>query len=189
MCVCVWGGVIYSVLFTQFTFDQLCFNNPKWCSFVSYSHFRSVSTAESGRSSLPIYHISTPLFFCCCFFQNFQFSFFSSFLLTWDLMGTIISKRYPSHKSLPFFFSDSCIFVSNILTKLRKFPIFTFLYDFFFSFSLTWDPIGAKISKRYPSHKQLTNVFKLVSNVCLQYPHKVTFSDFRNFDIWILTIF
>ena len=41
--------------------------------------------------------------------------------------------------------------------------------------------MGAKIAKRYSCHKSLLNF--LLLNVCLQYPHKVTFSDFLNFYI------
>ncbi len=51
-------------------------------------------------------------------------------------------------------------------------------FHIFFFVSLTWAPIGAKIAKRYSSHKSLLNLLKLPRNFCLQYPHKVTFSDY-----------
>ncbi len=38
------------------------------------------------------------------------------------------------------------------------------------SFSLTWDPMGAKISKRYSSYKSQPKVLKLVLN----FPRKVS---------------
>ncbi len=41
--------------------------------------------------------------------------------------------------------------------------------------------MGAKITKRYSFHKSQQNLFKLFQKFCLQYPHKITFSDFLNF--------
>ncbi len=38
--------------------------------------------------------------------------------------------------------------------------------------------MGAKIAKRYSSHKSLPNILKLFLTFCLQYSYKVTFSDF-----------
>ena len=55
--------------------------------------------------------------------------------------------------------------------------------DYFFIFLSTWDPMGGKTAKRYSSHKSLLNVLKLLLIFFLQYPHKVTFSDFWNFEI------
>ncbi len=40
------------------------------------------------------------------------------------------------------------------------FNFFIFFYEYFW-FSLTWDPMGAKTSKRYSSLKSLLNPFKL----------------------------
>ncbi len=58
---------------------------------------------------------------------------------TW--IGTKFYGKLPIHNiSRPFF----------ILFFFSNFSIFKFL-PFFFSFSLTWDPMGAKISKRYSS--------------------------------------
>ncbi len=73
------------------------------------------------------------------------------------------------------FFMGNCLQVHFfLLFKILNFQIFTI----FFSFSLPWDPMGAKISKCYSSHKSLPNFLKLLPNFCLQYSHKVTFSDF-----------
>ncbi len=47
-----------------------------------------------------------------------------------------------------------------------------------FSFSLIWDPMGAKTSKRYFSLKSLLNSFKLVVKFLLSGPHKSTVLDF-----------
>ncbi len=43
-----------------------------------------------------------------------------------------------------------------------RMPAKLFLEEAPYSFSLTWDPMGAKISKRYSSYKSQPNVFKLV---------------------------
>ncbi len=51
----------------------------------------------------------------------------------------------------------------------------------FFVVSLTWTPVGAKTSKRYPSLKLLLNPFKLLLNFLLSGPHKSTVLDFRTF--------
>ncbi len=48
----------------------------------------------------------------------------------------------------------------------------------YFSFSLTWDPMGAKSSKNYFSLKSLLNPFKLFLNFLLIGPHKSTVLDF-----------
>ncbi len=58
----------------------------------------------------------------------------------------------------------------------------------YFSFSLTWDLVGAKISKRY-SYKSQWNVSKLVLNFLLKGPHKNTFGVFEILKIEHLTIF
>ncbi len=50
------------------------------------------------------------------------------------------------------------------------------LMIFFFSFSLTWDPMGVKISKRYFPYISQQNVFKFVLNVPAIGPHKTTFN-------------
>ena len=55
-----------------------------------------------------------------------------------------------------------------------KFEILTF----FFSFSLIWDPIGVKISRRY-SYKKPPNVLKLVLNFPLNFPYKSTVGIFE----------
>ncbi len=51
------------------------------------------------------------------------------------------------------------------------------LYEYF-SFSLTWDPMGTKTSKRYSCLKSLLNPFKLVLNFLLSGPHKSTVLNF-----------
>ncbi len=56
---------------------------------------------------------------------------------------------------------------------------------FMFSFSLTWEPMEAQSSKRYPSLKSLLNSFKLLLNFFLSGPHKSTVLDFRNFEFLI----
>ncbi len=68
--------------------------------------------------------------------------------------------------------------------------VFGFFMNIFFSFSLlTWDSMGAKISKRYSSHKSQVNVFKLFLNFLPIDPHKTTLGIFEILKIGILTNF
>ncbi len=55
-----------------------------------------------------------------------------------------------------------------------------FFYEYF-SFSLTWDPMGAKISKRYSSssYKSQLKAFTLFLNFLPNGPHKNTFGIFE----------
>ncbi len=55
-----------------------------------------------------------------------------------------------------------------------------------FFISLTWDPVGAKVSKRDP-YKSQPKVFKLL-NFLPNGPHKTTFGTFEIFKIEILTL-
>ena len=55
------------------------------------------------------------------------------------------------------------------------------------SFSLTWDPMGAKISKGCSSYKSQPQVFKLFLNFLPNGPHKTTFMIFEILKIEILT--
>ncbi len=57
----------------------------------------------------------------------------------------------------------------------------------YFSFSLTWDPMGAKISKRYSCLKSLLNLFKPFLIFLLGGPHQSTVF-FLFFFIWIFEI-
>ncbi len=57
----------------------------------------------------------------------------------------------------------------------------------FFSFSLTWDPMRARISKRYSSHNRSQIVSKISSEFWS--PNILTKLLFQIFDIWILTTF
>ncbi len=49
-----------------------------------------------------------------------------------------------------------------------------------FSFSLTWDPMGVKISKRYSSYKSQPKVFKVLLNFLRNGPHKTMFGIFES---------
>ncbi len=51
----------------------------------------------------------------------------------------------------------------------------------FFSFSLPWDPMGAKISKRYSSYKSQPKAFKLFLNFFPNDPYKTTVGIFEIF--------
>ena len=63
------------------------------------------------------------------------------------------------------------------------------IFHEYFSFSLTGDPMGAKISKRYSSLKLLLNLFKLFLKFLLSCPHKSTVLDFWNFEFPIFNEF
>ncbi len=69
---------------------------------------------------------------------------------------------------------------ARICFFLIKKCMFWFLLRFLFSFSLTWDPMGAKISKRYSSLISLLKFFKLL-NFIPNRPHKSTVWDILNF--------
>ncbi len=64
---------------------------------------------------------------------------------------------------------------------------FWIFYEYF-SFSLKWDPMGAKTSKHY-SLKSFLNLFNLFRNFLLSGLHKITVLDFWNFEFSILAIF
>ena len=71
-------------------------------------------------------------------------------------------------------------------TKKKK-NIWGIFYEYL-SFSLTWDPMGAKVSKRFP-YKFQPKVFKLLLNFLPNGPNKSTFGAFEILKIEILTIF
>ncbi len=71
------------------------------------------------------------------------------------------------------------------------FEIYIYIYIFceYFSFSLTWDPMGAKTSKRYPSLKSLwiiSNIFWIFFSVVLT---KVLFWIFEILSFWFFRNF
>ena len=59
----------------------------------------------------------------------------------------------------------------------------------YFSFSLTWDPVGMKISKPYTFYKSQPKVFKLVLDFLPNSLQKTTFGIFTSLKIAILTNF
>ncbi len=59
----------------------------------------------------------------------------------------------------------------------------------FFSFLLTWEIMGAEISKYYSSLKSLLNLFKLFLIFLLSGSHKSTVLDFLNFEFMIFNKF
>ncbi len=71
---------------------------------------------------------------------------------------------------------------------LKKTFFFLIFYEYF-SFSLTWDPMGAKISKRYSTYKLQLMAFKLFLNFLPNGPHKTSFGIFEILKIEILTNF
>ncbi len=81
---------------------------------------------------------------------------------------------------VPLDYTKSQIFYNYIVKK--KFLIF---YEYF-SISLTSDPIGAKISKRYSSYKSQPKAFKHFLNFLPNGPHKITFGIFEILSYWFL---
>ncbi len=75
-----------------------------------------------------------------------------------------------------------CFFFFSFLRKKKDF------FNEYFSFSLTWDPMGAKISKRY-SHKSQPKVLKLVLNIPPNGPHIMTLGIFEILSLRFLMIF
>ena len=104
-------------------------------------------------------------------------------------MGAQISKGYSSYNSQPKAFKLFLNFLPNGPHK-NTFGIFEILkiemlMFFFFSFSLTRDPIGAKISKRY-SYKSQLKAFQLFLNFLPNGPHKTAVGIFEILKIEIL---
>ena len=83
--------------------------------------------------------------------------------------------------------SNFRVFFSMVLTKVLFWIFINF--NTIFQFSLTQDPMGMKISKRYSSFKLLLNYSKLLLKFLLSGPHKRTLLDFWNFEFPICKIF
>ncbi len=103
-------------------------------------------------------------------------------------MGAKISKRYSSYKSQPKAFKLFPNFLPNSphKTSLGIFDILKIeILMTFFSFSLTWDPMGAKISNHYSSYKSQPKDFKLFLNFLpKKWPSQKYAWDFWNFENW-----
>ncbi len=95
-----------------------------------------------------------------------------------------------SLKLLHGFLSNfGCSFPRSICPDVLFFEIFFFLIFYeYFSFSLTWDPVGAKTSKRYSSLRPRLNPFKLFLNFWMVLT-KVLFWFFEILSFWSFTIF
>ncbi len=77
-----------------------------------------------------------------------------------------------------------------VLTKIRKCDFWNFEnwnFDIFFVFSLTWDPMGLKISKRY-SYKSVES-FQTCHEFSFQWSSQNYFWDFWNFEFLIFNDF
>ncbi len=72
-----------------------------------------------------------------------------------------------------------------VISEILKIEILTF---FFILFSLTWDPMGVKSSKRY-SYKSQPNLSKLTLNFPPNFSHKTTFEIFEILSFGFLTIY
>ncbi len=80
-----------------------------------------------------------------------------------------------------------------VLTKLCLGFLKVWNFNELFLFSLTWDPMGAKISKRYSSYKLQPKAFIPKKSPFLNFlpngPHKTTVGSFEILKIEILMIF
>ena len=98
--------------------------------------------------------------------KHFWFFYeYFSFSLTWNPIEVKTFKTLLLQKHVAF---ESCqTFSWVVLTKVLFWIFEIWVYDFsgfFFSFSLTLDPMGAKTSKGYPSRISLLNRFNLFLN-------------------------
>ena len=104
-------------------------------------------------------------------------------------MGAKISKPCSSLKSLLNLFK---LFLKFLLGVPHKSTVLWFWNFEFpdFCFVNIWDPMGAKISKRYSSRKSLLYLFKLFIRLFFfSDPHKSTVMDSWNFEFKIFHIF
>ncbi len=73
---------------------------------------------------------------------------------------------------------------SRDFSESLKKNAFSIFFPGYFSFSLSWDPMGTKTSKRYSSLKSLFSIFKLFLNF-----HKSTVLGVFNFELTIFRDF
>ena len=100
-------------------------------------------------------------------------------------MGAKISKLYSSYKSQPRVFTFFLNFLPDGPHKSTVLDFFNFEFAIFNNFSLfclTWDPMGAKSSKRYSSIPQITLEYFETS-------HKTSQKKFEILSYRFLTIF
>ncbi len=95
-------------------------------------------------------------------------------------MGLLFVVRLSSVCAIDYFGSYRMDFFQSLVVAFpgpyaQTFFFFFFLYEYF-SFSLTWDPMGAKVSKRYSSFKSQPNVFL---NFLPNGPHQTAFVIFK----------
>ncbi len=105
--------------------------------------------------------------------------------------NTISPPKYFFFKSEPKFIK---LLLNYLLNSHHKttFGIFEILkieiLAIFFSFSLTWDPMGVKISKCYPSYISQPKAFKPVLNFPPNGPYKITLGSFEILSVRFLMI-
>ncbi len=113
-------------------------------------------------------------------FEILSFWFFRilfSFSLTWDPMAAKNFKMLLLPQSL---LNLVKLFLNFLLSGPDKSTVLDFwnfellIFHNIFLFSLSWDPMEAKTSKRYSSLKSRLNLFKLSLNFLLSGPHKST---------------
>ncbi len=116
------------------------------------------------------------------FYEYFSFS------LTWDPMRAKISKRSP-YKSQPKVFKLLLNFLPNSPHKITLGLLKIEMLKIFVLFSLTWDPIGAKISKWYSSYKLQPKLLKLLLIFPPIGPRKTSFGIFKILNFGFLAFF
>ncbi len=108
---------------------------------------------------LPLGQTPRHIFFVFFFFyEHFSFS------LTWDPMGAKISKCYSSYKLQPKVFKLFLTFLPNGSRKTTRLEFLKFWkFNEFYSFSLTYDSMGVKISNDTPAnHSQKFSNFSWI---------------------------
>ncbi len=88
-----------------------------------------------------------------------------------------MGKRYFSYKSNFHFFLNGPHKITFVIFEILKIETF----NEFYSFSLTWDPMGVKVSKRY-CPQIASKSFKILLNFPPNCPHKVTLGIFDSFE-------
>ena len=119
--------------------------------------------------------ISPDHFFCCCFFQNFNFFICYNFFFAFVNLQPYSRKKFNRHL-LWKYTSDSLQksylllgrFSTKVVQRIVKFEILDIcqFFFFFFSFSLTWDHMGVKASNNISEER----THQVCSPICMDTP-------------------
>ena len=116
---------------------------------------------------------------------------FGALAIFMSLLFTKATASYTNHSTAEMYPTSpefSCQWASqNYVWDFWNFENWNF--NELCSFSLTWDPMGAKISKRYSSYNSKSKIFKLVLNCSPNCPHKTTLAIFEILEFLIFNYF